>query len=79
MMQPNTDKLQIYFSEDSLCYDINVLADSIDKIKIEDGFLKVHDTLENCWHCYNMNEISHFHYPDKGVKINDPGKHRSSN
>ena len=67
MMQPNTNKLQIYFSEESQCYDINVYADSVDKVIIEDSFLKVHDMIENCWHCYNINEISHFHYPDKEV------------
>jgi len=61
------DKLQIYFSKKSECYDVNVRADSVDKVKIEDGFLKVHDLIDGSWHCYNINEISHFHYPDKGV------------
>lgn len=61
------DKIQIYFSKKSECYDVNVRADSVDKVIIKDGFLKVHDVIENSWHCYNINEISHFHYPDKGV------------
>ena len=70
-----TDMLQIYFSDDSPCYDINVKADSVDKLVIEGRFLKVHDLIEKAWHCYNINEISHFHYPDKGVILNDKSKH----
>ena len=62
-----TDRLQIYFSDDSPCHDINVKVDSVDMVIIEDGFLKVHDVSDNCWHCYNTNEISHFHYPCKEV------------
>lgn len=61
------DMLQIFFSDDSPCHDVNVKADSVDKIVIKDGFLKVHDVIDNCWHCYNINEVSHFHYPDMGV------------
>lgn len=62
-----TDRLQIYFSDDSPCHDINVKADSVDKVIIKDGFLKVHDLSEGCWHCYNINHVVHFHFPDKGV------------
>lgn len=64
------DMLQIYFSDDSPCHDIKVRSDSVDKIMIKDGFLMVHDINDNCWHCYNMNDITHFHYPDhvKGAK-----------
>lgn len=61
-----TDRIQISFSDDSPCHDINVKADSVDKMIIENGFLKVHDVTDKCWHCYNINEISHFHYPDNG-------------
>ena len=35
-----------------------------DKIIIKDGFLMVHDVIEHCWHCYNINHVTHFHYPD---------------
>lgn len=59
-----TDMMQIYFSDDSPCYDVNVKADSVDKVMIKDGFLMVHDKNECCWHCYNKNHIAHFHYPD---------------
>lgn len=62
-----TKMLQICFSKDSSCHTVNIEADFIDKIDVLDGFLRVHDTLERCWHCYNLNEISHFHYPDKAV------------
>ncbi len=56
------DKIQIYFSNE--LHDINLMADSVDKIIIKDGFLMVHDICENDWHCYNINHVSHFHYPD---------------
>ena len=58
------DMLQIYFLDDSPCYDIKVTADSVDKVIIEGGFLKIHDVTYNTWNCYNLNDISHFHYPD---------------
>ena len=38
--------LQIYFSGSSPLHDINVKADSVDKIVVEGGFLKVHDIVE---------------------------------
>jgi len=60
--------LEIYFSTLSPLQNIKVKADSVDKIMIEGGFLKVHDKIERGWHCYNMHEILHFHYPDKVVK-----------
>lgn len=56
--------LQINFLRESGCNNVNVRADSVDKIIIKDGFLMVHDEHECCWHCYNINHIEHFHYPD---------------
>lgn len=60
----STDMVQIYFSDDSPCHYINVKADSVDKIKIKGDFLMVHDITEGCWHCYNKNHITHYHFPD---------------
>lgn len=69
------DRLQVYFSDDSPCHDINVKADSVDKMFIKDGFLHIHDVIDNTWHCYNINEISHFHYPGRGLILNDKSQH----
>lgn len=75
------ETIQINFNEDiSDLRTINVSTDEVDSIIIEDGFLKVHEISSDVWHCYNVNTVAHFHYPDKRrKKINDQRKHRSSN
>lgn len=60
--------LQVYFNEDSGIYDIKVKGETVDKIIIKDGFLKIHDSYENSWHCYNLKYVKHFHFPG-GLKL----------
>lgn len=50
---------------------IHVLADSVDKIVIEEGFLKLHDCVDNGWHCYNLSDIDSYHYPGHRRIVNN--------
>lgn len=56
-------KLQVYFTEESGLHDISVKAESVDKILVKDGILKIHDLCDDGWHCYNMKYVKHFHFP----------------
>lgn len=47
---------------------INVLADSVDKILIQDGFIKLHDIVDNEWHCYNLSYVESYHFPDRNER-----------
>ena len=60
--------IQVYFTNESGLHDINVKAESVDKILIKDGFLKIHDNYDNGWHCYNIKYVKHFHFPG-GIKL----------
>lgn len=59
-------KTEIYFKEG--CDLRTIKTDNCDLIKIEDGFLRAHDPIDDCWHCYNLDIIAHFHHPDKWRK-----------
>ena len=48
---------------------INVRADTVDKIVIEKGFLKLHDNVDNGWHCYNLDIVASYHYPGRASQI----------
>lgn len=62
------NQLQVYFTEDSGIYDLKVNGKAIDKIIIKDGYLKIHDSYNDVWHCYNMKYVKHFHFPG-GLKL----------
>ncbi len=55
------NNIQVYFTKESALRDINVNSEMFDEISIEDGFLKIHDKHENCWHNYNLKYVIHFH------------------
>lgn len=56
--------IQVYFTKESGLHNLNITSDIVNHILIEDGFLKIHDVAEECWHCYNVNCVSHYHVPD---------------
>lgn len=56
--------IQVYFTKESGLHNLNITSDNVDYIVIKDGFLKIHDKVEPCWHCYNVNCVQHYHVPD---------------
>lgn len=56
--------IQVYFTKESGLHNLNITSDIVNQIMIEDGFLKIHDVTEGCWHCYNVNCVLHYHVPD---------------
>ena len=68
------EQVHVYFIEDSGLYDIKVKAETVDKIIIKDGFLKILDSYDNVWHCYNLKYVKHIHFPG-GLNYHDQIKH----
>lgn len=56
--------VQVYFTKESGLHNLNLTSDTVDLIMVDNGFLKIHDTTENCWHCYNEKIVLHYHVPD---------------
>lgn len=50
---------------------INVLSDTVDKIMIQDGFIKLHDAIDDEWHCYNLNIVASYHFPGRRRIVNN--------
>lgn len=56
--------IQVYFSKKLGLHPLYITTDVVDFISIDNGFLKIHDTFEQCWHCYNIKCVQHYHIPD---------------
>ena len=50
-----------FFNED---HDLKLDEHYIHAIIIKDGFLKLYDVSDGTWHCFNINNIKSFSYPD---------------
>ena len=62
------NNIQVYFTEESGLYNIDVKADNVDEMMIKGDFLIIHDICDNVCHCYNMKYVKHFHFPI-GIKL----------
>ena len=57
-------KIEVYFTERSGLHHLRLDPEKIISVEIADGFLKIHDKESNGWHCYNLNTVTHIHYPN---------------
>ena len=58
-----TRYVEVYFKDET--HDLKLNAEHIWSVEIEDGFLKIFDTYDKNLHCYDINNVSHFHVPDE--------------
>ena len=61
-------KIEVYFTEESGLHDLRLDPKKIKSAIISDNFLKIHDKESNGWHCYNLNIVSHIHYPENTIQ-----------
>ena len=59
-----TKTIQVYFNKELGLHPLYVMPDIVDFFSIDNGFLKIHETGEQCWHCYNAKCVLHYHIPD---------------
>ena len=55
--------VEVYFKNE--IHDLKLNAEYVYSVEIEDGYLKIFDSYDNILHCYNINNVSHFHVPDE--------------
>ena len=55
--------VEVYFNNEMR--DLKLDPEQVYSVEIEDGFIKIFDKSENYLHCYNINNVSHYHIPDE--------------
>lgn len=63
MIPEHQKYVEIIFKDDET-RNVRVQAETIRAIIVKDGFLKIYDSIDCDWHCYNIDTIRDFHYPD---------------
>ena len=66
-MEEKQTKIEIYFKPECELHVIRVDAKYVSELHIKNGMLTIHDQKSEGWHCYNMDTISHIHYPDHPI------------
>lgn len=62
-MEEKQTKLEIYFKDGFGLKSITADPKNISALEIRNGLLKIYDKQSEGWHCYNMDIVSHIHYP----------------
>ncbi len=55
--------VEVYFKDDM--HDLKLNAEYVYSVEIENGFIKIFDNYDKILHCYNINNVSHYHVPDE--------------
>ena len=62
------DFVEIYLNNSNIdC--VKVPASNVGYIRFEDGFIRIFDVEKRIYHCYNIENITHYHYP-AGIPTN---------
>lgn len=59
----NNRYVEVYFKDET--HDLKLRAEYVYSVEIEDGFIKIFDMYDKILHCYNINNVSHYHIPDE--------------
>lgn len=67
----NNRYVEVYFKDEThdlklrAEHDLKLRAEHVYSVEIEDGFLKIFDSYDKILHCFNINNVSHYHVPDE--------------